>query len=152
MRPLSDGRGPVSFSSRGARYFLQGDERTRTADLISLRVIGHALQGFAKGCKCRIDRRLSAPDCPVLHRIVLPVVSEWYHEKSGDSGLRVAGFFAIQMCQMLGGPPNRRGEAPTRDLNLRLCFPSPFTRADIHAGLTHVVLTTMRRTGDYGRF
>jgi hypothetical protein len=54
-------------------------------------------------------------------------------------------------CQMLGGPPNRRGEAPTRDFHLRLRFPGPFTRADIHAGLPHVVLTTMRRTGDYGR-
>jgi hypothetical protein len=38
------------------------------------------------------------------------------------------------------GPPNRRGEAPTRDFHLRLRFPGPFTRADIHAGLTHVVL------------
>jgi hypothetical protein len=38
------------------------------------------------------------------------------------------------------GPPNRRGEAPTRDFHLRLRFPSPFARADIHAGLTHVVL------------
>src|SRR5829696_1390419 len=55
-------------------------------------------------------------------------------------------------CQMRGGPPNRRGEAPTRDFHLRLRFPSPFTRADIRAGLTHVVLTTMHKTGDYGRF
>jgi uncharacterized protein YraI len=28
---------------------------------------------------------------------------EWCQVKSGDSGLRVAGFLAIQMCQMLGG-------------------------------------------------
>jgi hypothetical protein len=90
--------------------------------------------------------------CSELHRIALPVVSEWYQVTSGDSGLRVAGFFAIQMCQMLGSPPNQRGEAPTRDFHLRLRFPSLFTRADIHTGLTHVVLTTMRRTGDYGRF
>ena len=76
----------------------------------------------------------------MLHHIAFPVVSEWYHVKSGDSGLRVAGFFANQMCQMLGGPPNRRGEAPTRDFHLGLRFPGPFTRADIHAGLTHVVL------------
>jgi hypothetical protein len=88
----------------------------------------------------------------MLHRIAFPVVSDWYQVKSGYSGLRVAGFFAIQMRQMLEGPPNRRGEAPTRDFHLRLRFPGPFTRADIHAGLTHVVLTTMRRTGDYGRF
>jgi hypothetical protein len=38
----------------------------------------------------------------VLHHIAFPVVSEWYHVKSGNSGLRVAGFFAIQMCHMLG--------------------------------------------------
>jgi hypothetical protein len=45
------------------QFFLQiairrrADERTRTADLISLRVITQALQGCAGGCKCRIFRR-----------------------------------------------------------------------------------------------
>jgi hypothetical protein len=85
--------------------------------------------------------------CPVLHRIAFPVVSEWYQVKSGDSGLRVAGFFAIQMCQMLRGPPNRRGEAPTRDFHLHLRFPSSFPRMDIHAGLTYVALTSTHRIG-----
>jgi hypothetical protein len=50
--------------------------------------------------------------CAVLHRIA--VVSEWYQVNSGDSGSRVAGSFAKQMWQMIGGrPPNRRGEVPT---------------------------------------
>jgi hypothetical protein len=56
--------------------------------------------------------------CCVLHRIVLPVVSEWYQLKPVDSGLSVAGSFASQIRQILGGPPNRRGEAPRRDFNL----------------------------------
>jgi integrase len=33
-------------------------ERTRTADLPSLRVINRALQGFARGCKSRISKPL----------------------------------------------------------------------------------------------
>jgi hypothetical protein len=37
----------------------RADERTRTADLTSLRVIGQALQGFARGCKYRISRPVS---------------------------------------------------------------------------------------------
>src|SRR5215212_10241888 len=37
----------------------RADERTRTADLISLRVIGWAVQGCAGGYKYRIFRRLS---------------------------------------------------------------------------------------------
>ena len=37
----------------------RADERTRTADLISLRVIIHSLQGFARGCKCRIPKPVS---------------------------------------------------------------------------------------------
>jgi hypothetical protein len=55
---------------------------------------------------------ISVP-CPVLHLIALAVVSEWYQVKSGDSGLRVAGSFAKQMWQVIGGPPNRRGEVAT---------------------------------------
>jgi hypothetical protein len=38
---------------------MRAGERTRTADLISLRVIIHALQGFARACKCRIDKGVS---------------------------------------------------------------------------------------------
>src|ERR687898_608411 len=53
----------------------RADERTRTADLISLRVITQALQGIAGGCKCRIFRGVSflrlAQCCTVLR-------SRWY--------------------------------------------------------------------------
>jgi hypothetical protein len=51
------------------------DERTRTADLISLRVIGHVLLGFAGACKLRMDKLFSllsvAACCTVLR-------SRWY--------------------------------------------------------------------------
>jgi hypothetical protein len=42
--------GGLSISSHFAGK-KRADERTRTADLISLRVIIQALQGFAQGCK-----------------------------------------------------------------------------------------------------
>ena len=38
----------------------RADERTRTTHLLQLRVISQALQGFAQGCKSRIDQ-----GCPV---------------------------------------------------------------------------------------
>src|SRR5215213_3254888 len=41
------------------RYKKRADERTRTADLISLRVIIHSLQGFARGCKLPISKPIS---------------------------------------------------------------------------------------------
>ena len=54
----------------------RADERTRTADLISLRVIGQALQGFAGRCRTRISKWLSLPRfalcCAVLR-------SRWCH-------------------------------------------------------------------------
>jgi len=53
----------------------RADERTRTADLISLRVITQALQGLAQACKSRISKGISflcfAPCCTVLR-------SRWY--------------------------------------------------------------------------
>ena len=52
----------------------RADERTRTADLISLRVIGQALQGFANAAY------LEGFPFPALLRVALiafPVVSEW---------------------------------------------------------------------------
>ena len=49
----------------------RADERTRTAYLLQLRVITHALQGCAGYCKCRIFRGVSFPClaacCTVLH-------------------------------------------------------------------------------------
>ena len=65
----------LSEYSAYLRRIRRADERTRTADLISLRVIHQALQGFARGCKSRISRRLSllgvAACCTVLR-------SRWY--------------------------------------------------------------------------
>src|SRR5215212_1460342 len=55
----------------------RADERTRTADLISLRVIIHALQGFARACRSRISKPVSSLACHALYRIAFPVVSEW---------------------------------------------------------------------------
>jgi hypothetical protein len=56
------------------------DERTRTAYPCSLRVCGHALQGCARDCKCRISKGISllclAACCTVLR-------SRWY-----QSGIR----------------------------------------------------------------
>jgi hypothetical protein len=78
---LADKRGvklPISIARNVARpaysaylYRLgRADERTRTADLISLRVIIQALQGCAGDCKSRISKRLSslrvAECCTVL--------------------------------------------------------------------------------------
>ena len=51
------------------------------------------------------------------------------------------------MWQMLGGPPNLQGETLTKDGHLRLRFPILLNRANIHAGLAHVVLTVMLGTG-----
>src|SRR5215210_6151996 len=66
--------GPFIFL-RDLQKKQRADERTRTADLISLRVIYLALQGFAEACKCRIYKPLSflriAACCTVLR-------SRWY--------------------------------------------------------------------------
>src|SRR5215216_6834993 len=58
----------------------RAEERTRTADLISLRVITQALQGCAGNCKCRIDKPFA------LLRLALCCTvprSRWY-----QSGIR----------------------------------------------------------------
>ena len=51
------------------------DERTRTSDLISLRVIGQGLQGFAGGCKYRKSKGLSFPCLAACCTVLL---SRWY--------------------------------------------------------------------------
>jgi hypothetical protein len=65
----------------------RADERTRTSDLISLRVICQGLQGFAEACKCRIFRGVSflrfAVRCTVLR-------SRWY-----QSGIKDALFLVV---------------------------------------------------------
>jgi hypothetical protein len=43
--------------------------------------------------------------------------SRWYQVKSRAGGLLVVSSFAKQRWQALEGPPNRRGEVPTRAFN-----------------------------------
>src|SRR5215210_8142375 len=80
----------------------RADDRTRTADLLQLRVIGQALQRCAGGCKCRISRRLSllwvAACCTVLR-------SRWYQ------------------CGIKRPPVMHRGRYPTSGLSLLSPFP-----------------------------
>src|SRR5215204_50837 len=54
--------------------FRRADERTRTADLLSLQVIGHALQGLADCCKTRISKPVSLPS---LARSCIVLRSRW---------------------------------------------------------------------------
>src|SRR5215203_6471945 len=68
------------------------DERTRTADLLQLRVITQALLGCARSCKSRIFRGVSflrlAEYCTVLR-------SRWY--QSGING----GIAASRSCSVV---------------------------------------------------
>ena len=74
------------LSGRHDPYKKRADERTRTADLSSLRVIIQALQGFAQACKCSIFKPVSyhwlAVRCTVLR-------SRWCHR-----GVKIAFVFA----------------------------------------------------------
>ena len=76
--------------------------------------------------------------------------------KLGSSGIRRArrlplvGPLAIERWQELEGPPNRRGEVPTRDFHLCGGLPISFTRTDNHAGVADIVLTFMHRSGAKG--
>jgi hypothetical protein len=65
-------------------------------------------------------------------------------------GLSVAGSFVDERWQELEGLPKRSGEVSTEDLSLCEGLPIPFTAADIHAGLTYVVLTSRHVTGEKG--
>ena len=62
-------------------------------------------------------------------------------------GLPFAGSFAIERWHELEGPPNRRGEVPTRDFHLCGELPIPLTRTDKDAGVAHIALTSMHRSG-----
>ena len=57
------------------RRVRRADERTRTADLISLRVIYHALQRFAQGCKGLTPKRLSLRRVAAYSSVLR---SRWY--------------------------------------------------------------------------
>ena len=65
-------------------------------------------------------------------------------------GLSVAGSFVNERWQALEGLPKRSGEGSTEDFNLCVGLLIPFTVADIHAELTHVVLTSTHVTGAKG--
>ena len=65
-------------------------------------------------------------------------------------GLSVAGSFVDERWQALEGLPKRSGEVSTEDFSLCVGLPIPFTAADIHAELTHVVLTSTHVTGAKG--
>ena len=80
----------------------------------------------------------------MLHRIAFPVVSEWC-QKVVD--YVTVGSSANHMRQVLEGPLIRQDEVPTKYFHLRLSFPVPLNRADIHAGLTYEVLTIMLGLG-----
>jgi hypothetical protein len=64
--------------------------------------------------------------------------------------LSVAGSFVDERWQALEGLPKRSGEGSTEDCSLCVGLPIPFTAADIHAGLTYVVLTSRHVTGEKG--
>jgi hypothetical protein len=74
---------PCPTQSVCLRRFKRADERTRTADLISLRVISQVLQGFARACNSRISKPVSllrfAACCIVLR-------FRWY-QSSINSGV-----------------------------------------------------------------
>jgi hypothetical protein len=69
------------------------DERTRTADLISLRVICQVLLGLLELANAVFLSDFSALGCCMLHRIALAVVSEWC-QKYSDVHLRPRTPFA----------------------------------------------------------
>jgi hypothetical protein len=73
-------------------WFRRADERTRTADLVSLRVITQALQGCAEACKCRMFRGVSFP-CLAAYCTVLR--SRWY-----QSGVN-RGIAASRSCSVV---------------------------------------------------
>ena len=81
------GRSPLSWLLQIKR---RADERTRTAYPCSLRVIIHALQGFAEDCKCRISKRISFPCLAVCCTVLL---SRWYQSgiKTSDSDSLTSG-------------------------------------------------------------
>ena len=74
--------------------FWRADERTRTADLVSLRVICQPLQGFALVAKPPFLGGFLFPD---LQSVAPYCVPGGIRVVSGERGLRDAGSFANQM-------------------------------------------------------
>src|SRR5918995_175575 len=88
------------------------DKRTRTADLISLRVIVHALQGCAGGCKSCIFRGVSflrlAAYCTVVR-------SRWY-----QGGIRMGDSYSLTVGSM-ARPRDLRSHNPPTPVSKRCC-------------------------------
>jgi len=71
-----------SVMDRGLRFFrafrldkldcFRANERTRTADLISLRVCGQWLLSIAEGCEFRISKRSLIPSIANYSRVLCP--------------------------------------------------------------------------------
>jgi hypothetical protein len=99
----------VCSAPHGYTELQRAEERTRTADPISLRVIGQALQGFAGDCKCCIFRGVSflrlAECCTVLR-------SRWY-----QSGIN-RGIAPAQYCSLAHASEVR--PAPRRHTSIQL--------------------------------
>src|SRR5215211_586438 len=64
--------------------FERADERTRTADLISLRVCGQGLLSVAQACKPRILRRLSLLQIAPCYTVLR---TRWYQSGINSVGL-----------------------------------------------------------------
>jgi hypothetical protein len=83
----------------------RADERTRTADPTSLRVIGHVLQGVARGCNSRISKLFSrlrfAGCCTVLR-------PRWY-----QSGIRTRDSYSLTVGPVARPRDPRSHNPPT---------------------------------------
>ena len=80
---------PRSLFLRHVQGKRGANERTRTAYLTTLRVIYQALQEYAEACKSPISGGIYSQLCSVLHRIVFPVVPEWYQRENITCLLRL---------------------------------------------------------------
>ena len=93
-------------------WFRRTDERTRTADLISLRVITHALQGCAEGCNTRIFKRfplLRVAECCTALRF------RWYQSGIKRPPVMHRGRYPTNRSFFIFTVPGVRGDASSLD-------------------------------------
>ena len=102
-RPASTAfRGRLSFGASPRSTGVRA--RRSQCDLISLRVIIQALQGFARACESPISKELlqgvsSSLACCVLQGFVLEVMSEWCQEPALESGALYEGAaLSVRFC------------------------------------------------------
>jgi hypothetical protein len=100
----------------------RADERTRTAHLLQLRVIIHALQGVAQACKSRISKPFSFPRlaacCTVLRSRWCQSGVNWY--PADDSQLMILNtpihpLEDLRFGFAVAGSPDPRRQAPGCD-------------------------------------